>query len=39
LEELTTAKSKHAIKELLELAPDEALLKSENDYISLPTSV
>jgi Cd2+/Zn2+-exporting ATPase len=30
LEELTTEKSKNAIKELLELAPDDALLKIED---------
>ncbi|MFX0011432.1 MAG: hypothetical protein ACFE9R_14055, partial [Candidatus Hermodarchaeota archaeon] len=30
LEELTTDKSRNAIKELLELAPDEALLKTED---------
>ena len=38
LEELTTDKSKNAIKELLELAPDEALLKSGNSYMTVPTS-
>ena len=32
LEEITTDKSRNAIKELLELAPDEALLKTENGY-------
>ncbi len=32
LEELTTEKSRNAIKELLELAPDEALLKIEDGY-------
>jgi len=32
LEELTTDKSRNAIKELLELAPDEALLKVEDRY-------
>jgi len=37
LEELTTEKSKNAIKELLELAPDDALLKIENSYESVPT--
>lgn len=37
LEELTTEKSKNAIKELLELAPDDALLKIEDSYESVPT--
>ncbi|MCK4382590.1 MAG: cation-translocating P-type ATPase [Candidatus Lokiarchaeota archaeon] len=37
LEELTADKSRNAIKELLELAPDEALLKTENGYKSLPS--
>ncbi|MBY9016696.1 MAG: cation-translocating P-type ATPase [Candidatus Lokiarchaeota archaeon] len=37
LEELTTDKSKNAIKELLELAPDEALLKSNEGYSLVPT--
>ncbi|MBA7566157.1 putative cadmium-transporting ATPase [subsurface metagenome] len=37
LEELTTEKSKNAIKELLELAPDEALLKIEDSYEKVPT--
>jgi len=32
LEELTADKSRNAIKELLELAPDDALLKTENGY-------
>jgi len=32
LEEITTGKSRNAIKELLELAPDEALLKTNNGY-------
>ena len=32
LEEITTDKSRNAIKELLELAPDDALLKTENGY-------
>jgi Cd2+/Zn2+-exporting ATPase len=32
LEDLTTEKSRRAIKELLELAPDEALLKIGNSY-------
>lgn len=35
LEEITTGKSRNAIKELLELAPDEALLKTENGYKSI----
>ena len=38
LEELTTDKSRNAIKELLELAPDEALLKTEEGYRFIPTS-
>jgi len=38
LEELTTDKSRNAIKELLELAPDEALLKTEEGYEFIPTS-
>ncbi|MFX0040584.1 MAG: heavy metal translocating P-type ATPase [Promethearchaeota archaeon] len=37
LEEITTDKSRNAIKELLELAPDDALLKSENGYINIPS--
>jgi len=37
LEELTADKSRNAIKELLELAPDEALLKTENGYKSIPS--
>jgi len=37
LEELTTEKSKNAIKELLELAPDEALLKVGDSYEKVPT--
>ena len=32
LEEITTDKSRNAIKELLELAPDDALLKTESGY-------
>ncbi|MFW9896235.1 MAG: heavy metal translocating P-type ATPase [Candidatus Thorarchaeota archaeon] len=32
LEEITADKSRNAIKELLELAPDEALLKTESGY-------
>ncbi|MHA1242509.1 MAG: heavy metal translocating P-type ATPase, partial [Promethearchaeota archaeon] len=38
LEELTTDKSKNAIKELLELAPDEALLKTNEGYSLVPTN-
>ena len=38
LEELTIDKSRNAIKELLELAPDEALLKTEEGYEFIPTS-
>ncbi len=37
LEEITTDKSRNAIKELLELAPDDALLKTENGYINIPS--
>ena len=37
LEVLTADKSRHAIKELLELAPDEALLKTEDGYEFVPT--
>ncbi|MHA1987270.1 MAG: heavy metal translocating P-type ATPase [Promethearchaeota archaeon] len=37
LEELTADKSRNAIKELLELAPDEALLKTENGYKNIPS--
>ena len=37
LEEITTNKSRNAIKELLELAPDDALLKTENGYKSIPS--
>ena len=37
LEEVTTDKSKNAIKELLELDPDEALLKSNEGYRLVPT--
>jgi Cd2+/Zn2+-exporting ATPase len=36
IEELTTDKSRDAIKELLELSPNEALLKKGNEYISVP---
>jgi Cd2+/Zn2+-exporting ATPase len=37
LEEITTDKSRNAIKELLELAPDDALLKSESGYVNVPS--
>jgi len=37
LEEVTTDKSKDAIRELLELAPDEALLKKGDDFEAVPT--
>lgn len=37
LEELTAEKSRNAIKELLKLAPDEALLKTENGYKNVPS--
>jgi len=37
LEELTTDKSRNAIKELLDLAPDEAFLKTEDGYKFIPT--
>ena len=37
LEEMTTEKSRNAIKELLELAPDETLLKTEDGYEKVPT--
>ncbi len=37
LEELTTEKSRNAIKELLELAPDEALLKTDDGYTPVST--
>ena len=36
LEEITTEKSKNAIKELLELAPDDALLKTAEGYQLVP---
>jgi len=38
LEELTIDKSRNAIKELIKLAPDEALLKTEEGYEFIPTS-
>ncbi|MFX1328782.1 MAG: heavy metal translocating P-type ATPase [Promethearchaeota archaeon] len=37
LEEITADKSRNAIKELLELAPDDALLKTESGYIKIPS--
>jgi len=37
LEEITNDKSRNAIKELLELAPDDALLKTEDGYINIPS--
>lgn len=37
IEEITTDKSRNAIKELLELAPDDALLKTENGYKNVPS--
>ena len=37
LEELTTERSRNAIKELLELAPDEALLKVNDSYKNVNT--
>ncbi|MFX0071161.1 MAG: heavy metal translocating P-type ATPase [Candidatus Hermodarchaeota archaeon] len=37
LEEITTDKSRSAIRELLELAPDDALLKSEDGYRNVPS--
>ena len=36
LEELTTEKSRNAVKELLKLAPDEALVKIDDGYNSIP---
>ncbi|TFG06086.1 MAG: cation-translocating P-type ATPase [Promethearchaeota archaeon] len=38
IEEKTTNKSRSAIKELLELAPDDALLKSGDEYKIVPSS-
>ncbi|TXT55588.1 MAG: putative cadmium-transporting ATPase [Promethearchaeota archaeon] len=38
LEEVTTEKSRKAVKELLELAPDEALLKTDGKYIPVQTA-
>jgi len=37
IEEITTDKSRNAIKELLELAPDDALLKTEDGYKNIPS--
>lgn len=37
LEGITTDRSRDAIKELLELAPDDALLKTENGYVNVPS--
>lgn len=37
LEEITTERSQSAINELLELAPDEALLKIDDDYKLVPS--
>ncbi len=37
LEEITTDKSRNAIKELLELAPEETLIKTEEGYKQIPT--
>jgi Cd2+/Zn2+-exporting ATPase len=37
LEEITTKKSRNAIKDLLELAPDDALLKTDKGYITKST--
>ena len=37
IEELTNDKSRRAIRELLELSPDEALLKTDNGYTSVRT--
>ena len=38
LEEITTDKSRSAIKELLELAPDDALLKTDEGYKNIQSS-
>lgn len=38
VEEITTEKSKNAIKQLLELAPDEALLKQGEKYVEVPSN-
>jgi Cd2+/Zn2+-exporting ATPase len=37
LEEITTDKSRNAIKELLQLAPDDALLKIDEGYRNVPS--
>ncbi|MFX1337710.1 MAG: heavy metal translocating P-type ATPase [Promethearchaeota archaeon] len=37
IEEITTEKSRSAIKDLLELAPDDALLKTEDGYKNVPS--
>ncbi len=37
LEDITAEKSRNAIKKLLELAPDDALLKTETGYKNIPT--
>lgn len=37
LEEITADKSRNAIKELLELAPNDALLKTDNGYVNVPS--
>ncbi|MFW9942083.1 MAG: heavy metal translocating P-type ATPase [Candidatus Thorarchaeota archaeon] len=37
LEEITADKSRNAIKELLELAPDDALLKTDEGYKNVPS--
>ncbi|MFW9829512.1 MAG: heavy metal translocating P-type ATPase [Candidatus Thorarchaeota archaeon] len=37
LEEITADKSRNAIKELLELAPDDALIKTESGYVNIPS--
>ncbi|MFW9783683.1 MAG: heavy metal translocating P-type ATPase [Candidatus Heimdallarchaeota archaeon] len=38
LEEITADKSRNAIKELLELAPDDALLKTSDGYRNVPSA-
>jgi len=37
LEEITAEKSRNAVKGLLKLAPDDALLKGDNGYINVPS--
>ena len=37
IEEVTTEKSRKSLKELLELAPDIALLKSNGNYVEIPS--